>query len=37
MDRSAPPLRLLQAYNRIKDKRVAAAVLALVEALGSRR
>jgi transcriptional regulator with XRE-family HTH domain len=30
-------LRLLQAYDRIKDKRVAAAVLALVETLGNRR
>ena len=30
-------LRLLQAYDGIEDKRVAAAVLALVEALGIRR
>jgi transcriptional regulator with XRE-family HTH domain len=30
-------LRLLQAYDRIKDKRVAAAVLSLVETLGTRR
>jgi transcriptional regulator with XRE-family HTH domain len=30
-------LRLLQAYDRIRDKRVAAAVLALVETLGNRR
>jgi transcriptional regulator with XRE-family HTH domain len=30
-------LRLLQAYDRIRDRRVAAAVLALVETLGRRR
>jgi hypothetical protein len=29
-------LRLLQAYDQIKDRRVAAAVLALVETLGGR-
>jgi hypothetical protein len=27
-------LRLLQAYDRIKDRRLAAAILALVETLG---
>jgi transcriptional regulator with XRE-family HTH domain len=30
-------LRLLRAYDRIRDTRTAAAVLALVEALGRRR
>jgi transcriptional regulator with XRE-family HTH domain len=30
-------LRLLQAYDRIRDRRVALAVLALVETLGRRR
>ena len=30
-------LRLLQAYDRITDRRIAAAVLALVETLGDRR